>query len=122
MRSAMCAASQVPGRGAHCCGYGPYTCTLIKNPMMMMMMMISTIFCYLILDFYDETRIRFSIRDKRLFKIIVVEIMGVDCIRRCKINLPMDRWTLCKECATNIDFFIKFGICPLIWTLGIIKT
>ena len=25
-------------KGGHCCGYGPYTCTLIKNPMMMMMM------------------------------------------------------------------------------------
>ena len=36
MRSAMRAASQLPGRGAHCCGYGPYTCTLIKNLMMMM--------------------------------------------------------------------------------------
>ena len=37
VRSAMLAASQLPGRGpAHCCGYGPCTCTLIKNPMMMM--------------------------------------------------------------------------------------
>ena len=27
----------VAWKGAHCCGYGPYTCTLIKNPMMMMM-------------------------------------------------------------------------------------
>ena len=49
----MRAASQLPGRGptvvdmapvpawkgAHCCGYGPCTCTLIKNLMMMMMMM-----------------------------------------------------------------------------------
>ena len=31
VRSAMCATSQLPGRG-------PYICTLIKNPMMMMMM------------------------------------------------------------------------------------
>ena len=36
VRSAMRAASQLPGRGAHCCGYCPCTCTLIKNPMMMM--------------------------------------------------------------------------------------
>ena len=28
----------VAWKGAHCCGYGPYTCMLIKNPMMMMMM------------------------------------------------------------------------------------
>ena len=28
----------VAWKGAHCCGYGPCTCTLINNPMMMMMM------------------------------------------------------------------------------------
>ena len=39
-RSAMRAASQLPGRGPTV-GYGPCTCTLIKNPMMMMMMMIN---------------------------------------------------------------------------------
>ena len=38
VRSAMCAASQLPGRGPHCCGFGPYTCTLIKNLMMMMIL------------------------------------------------------------------------------------
>ena len=27
----------VAWKGAHCCGYGPCTCTLIKKPMMMMM-------------------------------------------------------------------------------------
>ena len=27
----------VAWKGAHCCGYGPYTCTLIKNLMRMMM-------------------------------------------------------------------------------------
>ena len=37
VRSAKRAASQLPGKGAHCCGYGPYTCMLIKNLMMMMM-------------------------------------------------------------------------------------
>ena len=31
VRSAMRAASQLPWKGAHCCGYGPYTCTLIKK-------------------------------------------------------------------------------------------
>ena len=35
VRSAMRAASQLPGRGPYCCGYGPCTCTLIKYPMMM---------------------------------------------------------------------------------------
>ena len=34
----------------------------------------STIFCYLVLDSYVKTRIRFSLRDKRLFEITKVEI------------------------------------------------
>ena len=38
VRSAMRAASQLPGRGAPCCGYGPCTGTLIKKNLMMMMM------------------------------------------------------------------------------------
>ena len=32
------------------------------------------------LDFYVKTRIRFSLRDKRLFEITEVEITRVDCI------------------------------------------
>ena len=43
-------------------------------------LLLSTIFCYLVLDFYVETRIRFSLRDKRLFGITEVEITRVDCI------------------------------------------
>ena len=42
----------------------------------------STIFCYLILDFYVKRRIRFSLRDKRLFEITEVEITRVDCIHK----------------------------------------
>ena len=42
-------------------------------------LLLSTIFCYLMLDFYVETRIRFSLRDKRLFEITEVEITRVDC-------------------------------------------
>ena len=41
---------------------------------------LSTIFYYLMLDFYVKTRIRFSLRDKRLFEITEVEITRVDCI------------------------------------------
>ena len=44
--------------------------------------LLSTIFCYLILDFYVKTRIRFSLRDKRLFEISEVEVTRVDCIFR----------------------------------------
>ena len=43
-------------------------------------LLFSTIFCYLMLDFYVETRIRFSLRDKRLIEITEVEITRVDCI------------------------------------------
>ena len=41
---------------------------------------LSTIFCYMILDFDVKTGIRFSLRDKRLFEITEVEITRVDCI------------------------------------------
>ena len=43
-------------------------------------LLLSTIFCYLLLDFCVRTRIRFSLRDKRLFEITEVEITRVDCI------------------------------------------
>ena len=45
---------------------------------------LTTIFYYLMLDFYVKTGIRFSLRDKRLFEITDVEITRVDCI----INSP----------------------------------
>ena len=37
VRSVMRAACQLPGRGGHCFGYCPCSCSLIKNLMMMMM-------------------------------------------------------------------------------------
>ena len=43
------------------------------------LILFSTIFCYLMLDFCVKTRIRFSLRDKRLFEITEVEITRVDC-------------------------------------------
>ena len=39
-----------------------------------------TIFYYLVLDFLVKTRIRFSLRDKRLFEITAIEITRFDCI------------------------------------------
>ena len=42
--------------------------------------LLSTIFSFLMLDFYVKTRIRFSLRDKLLFEITEVEITRVDCI------------------------------------------
>ena len=41
-------------------------------------LLLSTIFSYLMLDFYGKTRIRFSLPDKRLFEITEVEIKRVD--------------------------------------------
>ena len=41
-------------------------------------LLLSAIFCYLVLDFYVKTRIRFSLRDKRLFEITEVELTRVD--------------------------------------------
>ena len=43
------------------------------------MFLFSTIFCNLILDCCVKTRTKFSLRDKRLFKITEVEITRVDC-------------------------------------------
>ena len=40
---------------------------------------LSTIFCYLMLDFYVKRGIRISLRDMRLFEITEVEITWVDC-------------------------------------------
>ena len=42
-------------------------------------LLLPTIFCYLMLDFYVKTGIRFSHRDKRLSEITEVEITRVDC-------------------------------------------
>ena len=49
----------------------------------------STIFCNLILNFCVKTRTRFSLRDKRLFEIIEVELTRVDCISGGQSSLPL---------------------------------
>ena len=41
-------------------------------------LLLPTIFCYLLLDFYVKTGVRISLRDRRLFEITKVEIMRVD--------------------------------------------
>ena len=46
----------------------------------MKLLLLFTIFSYLMLDFYVKTRIGFSLRDKWLFEITEVEITRVDCI------------------------------------------
>ena len=57
-------------------------------------LLLFTIISYLILDFYVNTRIGFSLRDKRLFEITEVEITRVDCI----LFLFKDLWQYqCKS-------------------------
>ena len=43
-------------------------------------LLLSIMFCYLMLDFYVKTGMRFSLRDKRLFELTEVMITKVDCI------------------------------------------
>ena len=40
-------------------------------------LLLSTIFSYLMLDFYVKTRTKFSLRDKRLFELIKFEIISI---------------------------------------------
>ena len=47
---------------------------------------LSTIFSYQMLNLYVKTRIRFSLRDKRLFEITEVEITRVNCMFKEKIK------------------------------------
>ena len=54
-------------------------------------LLLSTIFCYLMLDLYVKRRIRFSLRDKRLFEITEVEITRVDCNIRTVGAIPNNR-------------------------------
>ena len=51
-------------------------------------LLLSTIFSYLMLDFCVKTRIRFPLRDKRLFEITKVEITRVDSIWYTEISVP----------------------------------
>ena len=54
--------------------------------------------CYLMLDVYVKTRIRFSLRDKRLFEITEVEITRVDCTT----NLMILRDVLHQHTTNNM--------------------
>ena len=56
---------------------------------------LSTIFYYLMLDFYVKTGIRFSLRDKRLFEITEVEITRVDCNLKFKFLLYISHKQIC---------------------------
>ena len=53
-------------------------------------LLLSTIFYYLMLDFYAKTRFRFSLRDKRLFEILEVEITRVYCMLNQEIYVTCE--------------------------------
>ena len=68
-------------------------------------LLLSTIFSYLMLDFYVKTRIRFSLRDKRLFEITEVEITRVDCISKFMLTLT---------CGLECDWYcVKLANAPM---------
>ena len=58
-------------------------------------LLLSTIFCYLMLDFYVKTGIRFSLRDKRLIEITEVEITRVNCMLKNQILVDLYFSDLC---------------------------
>ena len=72
---------------------------------------LSTIFYYLMLDFYVKTGIRFSLRDKRLFEITEVEITRVDCTCNKIMFLVLSMFLLLP--STNVMIFTEF---PLIFS------
>ena len=64
-------------------------------------LLLSTIFCYLMLNFYVKTRARFSLRDKRLFEIIEVEITRVDLYKTelVQSSLVYSLTLQCMQCG-----------------------
>ena len=82
-------------------------------------LLFSTIFCNVILDFCVKTRTRFSLRDKRLFEIIEVEITRVDCIRFRLYNhkgklLYLAEDGITKRCISFYPFINRWPefVCP----------
>ena len=73
---------------------------------------LSTIFYYLMLDFYVKTGIRFSLRDKQLFEIKEVEITRVDCTCtvKCVFLSGLRDWHLYKN-SNNISALVHQRIC-----------
>ena len=63
-------------------------------------LLFSTIFCNPILNFCVKIRTRFYLRDKRLFEIIEVEIMRVDCI--CKTGGHLLKVSICYNRKTTL--------------------
>ena len=69
-------------------------------------LLLSTIFCYLMLDFGVKTRIRFSLRDKRLFEMTEVEITRVDCITLLYTYTKFKHSVIRFNSSTYIDVLV----------------
>ena len=66
----------------------------------------STIFCYLVLDSYVKIRIRFSLRDKRLFEITEVEITRSTVVACMCLSV-------CLSTNSNIVCLcVRSSVCP----------
>ena len=72
-------------------------------------LLLSAIFCYLMLDFYVKTRIRFSLRDKRLFEIIEVEITRVDC------SFKLIASKLWEKMSKHVQTFLRHNGWLIVW-------
>ena len=71
---------------------------------------LSTIFYYLISNFYVKTGIRFFLRDKRLFEITEVEITRVDCISKGAVYAMVRQFSMTLQIeilATEPSDFLK---------------
>ena len=77
-------------------------------------LLFSTIFCYLLLQYFVKTGTRISLRDKRLFEISVVEITRVDCISG---SVFIDFCSVMSFCFILALFCILavFRYCGLSW-------
>ena len=73
---------------------------------------LSTIFYYLMLDFFVKTGIRFSLRDKRLFEITEVEITRVDCTGILDITLSSHDCQWLVQCIYHKYMYIFYRIIP----------
>ena len=75
---------------------------------------LSTIFYYLMLDFYVKTGIRFSLRDKRLFEITEVEITRVDCIKLSVLCFLLKKKNMRSFMQCSVFFYNTFESAHLV--------
>ena len=70
-----------------------------------------TIFCYLVLDSYVKTRIRFSLRDKRLFEITEVEITRSTVVVCISVCLSTNSNSVCLCVRSSVCPSVRPPVC-----------